>query len=110
MNIKRVLIAGIVLAIGIYGGYLWQAKPKVSVVMLTYQRETMLPQAIESILGQTYKNFELIIINDGSTDQTGEILKNYKQDLYPILVFETVKTDSSHIWSPTKTIIVVVMP
>lgn len=78
MNIKRVLIAGVVLAIGIYGGYLWQAKPKVSVVMLTYQREKILPQAIESILGQTYKNFELIIINDGSTDKTEQVVKKYQ--------------------------------
>lgn len=49
----------------------------VSVVMLTYQRADMLPKAIDSILAQTYKDFELIILNDGSTDNTKEVVAKY---------------------------------
>ena len=78
MKIKKGLIAGLILAVGLFGGYLWLQKPKVSVVMLTYQREKILPQAIDSILAQTYKDFEFIIINDGSTDNTDDVVKSYK--------------------------------
>jgi glycosyltransferase involved in cell wall biosynthesis len=46
----------------------------ISVVMAVYNGERYLQSAINSILGQTYKTFELIIVNDGSIDQTKEIL------------------------------------
>ena len=78
MRIKKGLIAGVILAVGLFSGYLWMQKPKVSVVMLTYQREKILPRAIDSILAQTYNDFEFIIINDGSTDNTDDIVKSYK--------------------------------
>jgi glycosyltransferase involved in cell wall biosynthesis len=51
--------------------------PKVSVVMAVYNGERYLDQAIESILGQSFENFELIIIDDGSTDGTADILEAY---------------------------------
>lgn len=50
---------------------------KVSVVMPAYNAEKYIRQAIESILNQTYKDFEFIIINDGSTDKTKEIVLSY---------------------------------
>ena len=52
--------------------------PLVSVVMPVYNGERFLDQAIESILFQTYQNFEFILINDGSTDHTRDILKKYQ--------------------------------
>lgn len=51
--------------------------PLVSIVMPLYNSELYLKDAIESILNQTYKNFEFIIIDDWSTDNSWEIVKNY---------------------------------
>jgi glycosyltransferase involved in cell wall biosynthesis len=52
--------------------------PKVTVVMSVYNDESYIREAVESILNQTFKDFEFIIINDGSTDRTREILLSYK--------------------------------
>ncbi len=52
--------------------------PLVSVVMSAYNAEKYIKEAIDSILGQTFTDFEFIIINDGSTDGTLKIIKSYK--------------------------------
>jgi len=53
----------------------------ISVLMLTYNREKLISRAIESILVQTYTDFEFIIVDNGSSDRSGEIAENYaKQD------------------------------
>jgi len=50
---------------------------KVSVIMLTYNREELVGRAIESILCQTMKEFEYIIVDNGSSDRSGEIAEEY---------------------------------
>ncbi len=61
--------------------------PYVSIVMSTYNSEKYLIEAIESILTQTYTNFEFIIINDGSTDNSLDIIKDFmRKDKRIILI------------------------
>lgn len=53
-------------------------KPLVSIILPTYNRGHLLPRAIKSILAQTYQNFELIVVDDVSTDNTKEVVANFK--------------------------------
>lgn len=56
--------------------------PLVSVAIITYNQKEFLIESIESVLSQTYKNIEIVIADDGSTDGTPEILKAFDQK-YP---------------------------
>ena len=58
--------------------------PKVSVFIPAYNVEKYIAEAIQSILDQTFTDFELIVINDGSTDKTSEIVKSFND---PRIVF-----------------------
>lgn len=51
--------------------------PKVSIIMATYNRAHLLPHTIESVLNQTFRDFEFIIIDDGSTDSTNLLVASY---------------------------------
>ncbi len=56
------------------------AKPKITVIIPCYNSGRFLLRSVESILSQTYKNFELLIINDGSNDKiTLSIIEKYKR-------------------------------
>jgi glycosyltransferase involved in cell wall biosynthesis len=52
-------------------------EPVVSVLMTAYNRENYIPEAIESVLASTYPDFELIVVDDGSSDRTVEIAQSY---------------------------------
>lgn len=54
-------------------------EPLVSIIMPTYNREKTLPRAIKSVLKQTYKNWELLIVDDRSTDKTHELINKYSE-------------------------------
>lgn len=56
-------------------------KTKVSICIPTYNRATLLHHTLESVFAQTYKDFEVVIVDDGSTDSTGKMLK---ESGYPI--------------------------
>jgi glycosyltransferase involved in cell wall biosynthesis len=53
-------------------------KPLVSVVLPSYNRDYIVGKAIESVLEQAYKNWELIVVDDGSTDDTKKVVENYR--------------------------------
>lgn len=56
--------------------------PLVSIIIPTYNRADKLSAAIDSALGQTYKNIEVLVIDDGSADKTAELMKKYPDVKY----------------------------
>lgn len=60
------------------------AIPKVSVIIPVYNCEKYIGPAIDSVLAQTYKDFELIVVNDGSTDGTPQVLDRYEGQIVRI--------------------------
>ena len=55
-------------------------QPKISLILLTYNRAHIVEEAIESVLHQTYRDFELILINNGSSDNTFEVVEKYRDN------------------------------
>ena len=53
---------------------------KISIVMASYNYAPIIGEAIESVINQTYKDWELIIVDDGSTDNSVEVIKKYLSD------------------------------
>jgi glycosyltransferase involved in cell wall biosynthesis len=58
-----------------------EKSPLVSIIIPCYNREAYIPDAINSCLNQTYQNIEIIVVDDGSTDSSVEILKRYGDDI-----------------------------
>ena len=56
------------------------ASSLVSVIVPTYNRATLVSRAIESVLAQTYENFELIVVDDASTDDTEVVVRGYDDE------------------------------
>lgn len=52
-------------------------KPLVSVIIPTFNREKVLPKTIDSVINQTYENWELLIVYDKSTDDTKKVVMDY---------------------------------
>lgn len=61
--------------------------PKISVIVPVYKVEKYIDKCIESILSQTFKDFELILVDDGSPDSSGAICDQYAQKDARIRVF-----------------------
>lgn len=54
--------------------------PEISIILSTFNRAGLLPRAIDSVRAQSFESFELIVINDASTDDTGSALEHYAHD------------------------------
>ena len=52
---------------------------KVSIIMPTYNDGISIKETLDSVMCQTYENWELVIVNDGSTDETETVIKEYKK-------------------------------
>ena len=65
-----------------------QEKPKISVIIPIYNMELYLSKALDSVLAQTLKDIEIICINDGSDDNSGNILNEYKNKYENIKIID----------------------
>jgi glycosyltransferase involved in cell wall biosynthesis len=61
--------------------------PRVSIIMATHNRAHVIAQAIESVLGQSYPSWELIIVDDKSTDRTSDVVRSWSAKDSRILYF-----------------------
>lgn len=69
-------------------------KPLISIIMASYNYSQFIEEAINSVLNQTYKNWELLIVDDGSQDNSVEIVKKYS-DQYSNIYFYTHKNNEN---------------
>ena len=63
-------------------------KPKITIIVPVYNVENYLPKCLDSLINQTIKDLEIICINDGSTDKSLNILKEYAQNDNRIIVID----------------------
>ena len=68
-----------------------EKKPLISVIMPVYNRKDVVMNAIDSVLNQTYENFELIVVDDASTDGTTDLLKTINHEKVRVIFHETNK-------------------
>lgn len=69
--------------------------PKVSIILPTYNRANLVGKSVESVLNQTYNDFELIIVDDGSTDNTKEVLKSFEDSRIQYIIHNRNKGAAS---------------
>ena len=66
----------------------------ISVIIPCYNRGSLIERTLDSFFFQTSKDFELIVVNDGSTDDTDEILKKYKK--FPIRYYKIINSERGY--------------
>lgn len=71
-----------------------QATPRISVIVPCYNYAQFLRECVESVLRQTYKDFEIIIVNDGSPDHTSEVCQQLLSD-YPEAAIQVIEQSNS---------------
>lgn len=72
-----------------------ESKPTVSVIIPTYNRGSLLSRSVRSVLYQTYTDFELIVVNDGSSDNTDQIMKIFQDSRIVYIKHSTNKGASA---------------
>lgn len=70
---------------------IFMKKEKISVVIPTYNREKLIVRSIESVLKQTYKNIEVIVVDDASDDNTKKVVKKIKDERIKYIKLESNK-------------------
>lgn len=68
--------------------------PLVSIVIPVYNSEKYLPTALDALVGQTYKNLEIIVVNNGSSGDVDNIFEDYKE-LYPERIWKLIKLNEN---------------
>lgn len=58
---------------------------KISIIIPVYNVEEYLEDCVHSVLNQTYTNYEIILVNDGSTDNSGAICESFKSDIIKVI-------------------------
>lgn len=69
--------------------------PLISVMIPVYNREKYIKQAIDSVLAQDYRPIEIIVVDDGSTDNTAEIIKQYNADIVKYFYKDNIGMDDA---------------
>ena len=64
--------------------------PRVSVVIPVYNREAYIGEAIDSVLAQTFADFEVLVIDDGSTDRSRDVVRGYRDPRVRLLCHEHI--------------------
>ena len=57
------------------------SQPLVSAIITTHNRVDLLPRALDSVIAQSYPNMEIIVVDDGSVDETSELIKKYQREV-----------------------------
>ena len=70
-------------------------KPRFSVIIPLYNKESYVKRALESVMSQTYKDFELIIVDDGSTDNSAAICEEFFNSFTPSFVHSFIRQTNS---------------
>lgn len=65
-----------------------ESKPLVSVIITCYNREKYIRRSLESVINQTYKNIEIVVVDDASVDSSVEIIKSYNDDRIRLICLE----------------------